>query len=116
MALVDSLAMRCNGRPELGQRSANTVPVFSLYLPRIFEHPDVDEEISGRLEAARQVNIGPVALVGGQQVAILPDIVLFLRAETACRSAIAGTRHAIRSCYLLPRQVEEVRTVPNELL
>ena len=99
-----------------GGRSASGLPIFGLNLPRIFQYSNIDEQVSGRLKAAGQINICPMTLVCSQQVAVLPDIVLLLRTETAACVTVAGAIHAIRCPCLLGGQVKQVRAVPNELL
>lgn len=57
-------------------------PVLCLDFTCILEYSHVDEQVSWRLQAPRQVDVCPLPLVGCQQVAVLSDILLFLRAET----------------------------------
>lgn len=90
------------------------MPVFRLYFPSILEHSHVDEEITRRLEAPREINVGPLSLVCRQQIAVLTHVLLFLRTEAACRPVI--TPAAGRTAYLLSRQIDHVGPIPYQLL
>lgn len=93
---------------------AGDLPIFRLDLPRIFENPDIDEQVPRRLQASRQVNVRPLALVRGEQVAVLPDIVLFLGAETAARVGVARGGCAIGPGCWLAGKIEDIGAVPHK--
>lgn len=95
---------------------ADDLPILRLDLPRIFENPDIDKQIPRGLQAPRQVNIRPLALVRSQEVAVLPDIVLFLGAETAACVRVADGGCAIGSRCWLAGEIEDIGAVPDELL
>ena len=96
------------------------MPVFRLYLPGILEYPDIYKKIARRLEASSKINVRPLTLVRGQQIAILPHILLFLGTEAARRSVaprgMSAIGTAVRLTHLLSRQINNVGTVPNQLL
>ena len=65
---VDGPASRETGHVTVGMaRKGNPgLPVLGLNLAGILQDSDIDEQIGGRLEAARQVDVGPWPLVGRQ--------------------------------------------------
>ncbi len=95
-----------------GQRD---LPVLGLDLPRIFQDAHVDEQISWRFQASREVDVGPLAFVSSQKIPVLPNVVFFLRAQTA------GTRIVARSSAaphrrLLTWELLEIDAAPDQLL
>ena len=95
-------------------------PVFCLYLSSVLQHSDIDKEIPRRIQATREVNVGPLALVSCEKIAVLAHVVFLLRAETARCAVAVGTRDTVgprrRSLLLLPGKVHEIRTAPYKLL
>lgn len=92
------------------------LPVFCLNLTRIFQHSHVDEEISRRLQAPRQVNVSPLPLVRGKQIAVLPYVIFLLRTQ-ATRGRVRGCAAARSSVSnLLSRKLADICAFPYELL
>jgi len=116
MALFDSSAVVMQGRSEFRKCPVTNAPIFGLDLSCILENADVDEEVPGRFEVAGKVDVSPVALVRGQEVTVLPNVVLFLRAKAAGRAITTTTTgHTIHCRYLLASKVHNIGTAPNKL-
>lgn len=84
-------------------------PVLCLDFTRIFEHSNINKQVSRRLQATREIDICPLALVGRQQIAILSDVLLLLWAQAALRSIVASRAgDACTILRLLARQINHV--------
>jgi hypothetical protein len=75
-----------------------------LNLAGIFQDANVDEEISRRIQTSGQINVGPLTLVSGQEIAVQTDVFLFLGTETAL--AVFGI-HGLRfgRCLVVPNDI-----------
>ena len=91
-------------------------PVFGLYLPSILQHSHVDIQVLGRFNAPREIDIGPLALVRGEQALILTDVLLLFRAERVGRIAI-GLAGAVRSSTArgIKGLAQDIAAVPTHL-
>ena len=56
-------------------------PIFGLDLPGILQYSYIDKQIFRRLQAPRQINIGPPAFVRREQISIVAEVFLFFWAE-----------------------------------
>ena len=64
------------------------LPVFSLDLSSVFKHSDVDEEVLGRVETPRQIDVCPLPLISCKHVAILTNVLLLFRTQKARMSGV----------------------------
>lgn len=82
-------------------------PVFCLDFSSIFQYSHINEKVGGRLEASGQINVGPLALVSGQKIAVQANIFLLFGTETACATLCI---HCGRVCHLIV--ADNVDTLP----
>lgn len=88
------------------------VPVFCLDFSRVFEHAHVDEQIFWWLETASEIYVCPLALVGGEEVAVLADVFFFLGAEAAFFILFAGLACSACVVFSSVGLLEDVDAVP----
>ena len=85
--------------------------ILGLNLPRVAQHPHIDENVLRRLQAARQVDVGPLPLVLRQQLTVLVHVLLlFGREGGSSVVGRTGTRSRSR-----PR-TENILPIPDHLL
>lgn len=81
--------------------------ILGLDLAGIAQHAHVDEQIPRRHQRARQVDVGPLALVRREQIRVLAEILLFLGRQRAvgrgglCLSLVIGIIVAILQVLLI---------------
>lgn len=99
VALLDELIHITLSDIELTVLRQSEGSVFRLDLSSILQHSDINENVLWRLQVSRQVNVGPMTLVGREEVAVLVDILLLFGTQTAGRSTL--TSSCIRTCRCL---------------
>ncbi|KAG9954813.1 hypothetical protein KCU85_g37, partial [Aureobasidium melanogenum] len=72
------------------------LPVFRLDLTSVFQYANVDEEIGRWFQAASQIDVGPLTLVGGQKIAHMSSS-LSVRTRWLTRRAHAGSSRELTS-------------------
>jgi hypothetical protein len=79
-------------------------PIFCLNLAGIFQDADINKQIGRRVQTSGQINVGPLTLVSGQQIAVQTNVFLFLGAQTTL--AVFGI-HGLRfsSCLIVPNDI-----------
>ena len=96
---------------------ATKIPIFSLYLARILQHSYIHKQIPRRLQATREIDIRPFALVRSKQLSIRSRILLFFGTEIATPSTASTSlgRFHIRLIWGAAPRLEGIFTGPNRL-